>query len=626
MRVYDYEYEEPEYEGYINDERKQELISYLKSNYYKKDNTIPLHLILQKTEDDNEYNFMYNWLKENNITIRGMNGTLTRNIFNYEEIVTKAKNETDLIPVEKQCEYFEKIYNGDKSARKEFIERNLRLAEWVANSPGINRLNIPSDDKISYAYEGLIKAVDHFDARKTYIDKKGEERHYRFSTYATKCIYFTIIKDFYKNNKNSLVNVPIYILEQLDMFADIENRFLAAGIKSEVEDIANIMGIKKEHVEELKKYKNMYEMESLDAVEEEINTDYVVDRIGDTEKIQETLGGYVLDGVYYEPERGNVGGLSFKQAVAKNEDLIGMVNTNLLASSLDEVLNTLTDREAKALKLRFGLEDGESKTLEDVANQFGVSRERLRQIEAKALRKLRHPSRSKKVRDYMDCELAHGYTSSGLSAIIRKRKQNIALKEDTISNNENDLNLSDDTNNLNDLARNDIFVDEFEDPVSDFSKIENVENESTLEDNPQEMVDGNFVENEMSLEDKLVLAIHNLEKAYLELDEKIKTNKQKVEELRKKLSELNLSTLSLEAKIKKVEEILNNCDTDELKNTVEIQNLLERKRRFEEELKSKQEEEKRVSTELQNTESKNQTLKEQQDEIKNDIDDTIQEL
>lgn len=624
MRVHDYEYEEPEYEGYINDERKQELILYLKSNYYKKDNTIPLHLILKKTEDDNEYNFMYNWLKENNITIRGMNGTLTRNIFNYEEIVTKAKNELDLIPVDEQCEYFEKIYNGDKSARNEFIERNIRLAKWVANSPGINRLNIPVDDKISYAYEGLIKAVDNFDARMTYMDKKGEERHYKFSTYAVKCIYFTIIKQFYQNNKNSLVNVPIYFLEQLDIFADIENHFLSNGMKPEIEDIANIMGIKKERVEELKKYKTMYDMESLEAVEEKINTDFVVDGIGDAEKIQETLGGYVLDGVYYEPERCNVGGLSFKQAIDEKEDLIGMVNTNLLANSLDNVLKTLTEREEKVLKLRFGLEDGESKNLEDVGARFGVTRERVRQIEAKALRKLRHPSRSKKIRGFLGCEFAPKYTSTGLSGIIRERKQNMAPKEDTIS--ENDLNLLDHTNYLDDLGSNDGFEDEFENSVSDYSAIENVENENFQEESSQKSLDSDFSEEEMSFEEKLALSIHNLESVYLELDENIKINEQKVKILREKLLELNLSTLSLEAKIKRVEEILNNCDIEELTETVEIKNLLERKRRFEEELKRKQEEEKRTSQELQKTESKNNELKAQQDEIMNKIDDTIQEL
>ncbi|MBP3597303.1 MAG: hypothetical protein J6J60_07915 [Clostridia bacterium] len=669
MRVYDYEYEEPEYEGYISDERKQELILYLKSNYYKKDKTIPLHLILKKTEDDNEYNFMYNWLKENNITIKGMNGTLTRNIFNYEEIVKKAKYETDLIPVEKQSEYFEKIYNGDKSARKEFIAGNLRLAKWVANSPGINKLNIPVDEKVSYAYEGLIKAVDRFDARKTYIDKDGEERHYRFSTYAVKCIYSTIIKEFYENNKNSLVNVPIYFLEQLDTFADIENLFLEKGMKPSVEDIANIMGIKKERVEALKKYKHMYDFESLEATEEVLTADSVVDKVRDSEKIQETIGGYVLDGVYYEPGRDNVGGLEFRQVVDENTDFMGMVNTGLLSSSFDEILKTLTIREAKFLKERFGLEDRNPKSLEEVGNIFEVTKERVRQIEAKALRKLRHPSRSKKIRDFLGCEFAFRYSSNGLSAIIRERKQNMAQKEDIIS--ENDLNLLDHTNNLNDLDSNDIFVDEFENPISDFSEIENVENQIAQEENRQEIVDGDFAEEiedggfaeeiedsgfaeeiedsdfaeeiedggfaeeiedsdfaeeEMALEEKLALAIHNLENVYLELDENIKINKQKSEKLRKKLSELNLSTLSLEEKIKKVDEILNSCSIDELNNIAEIQNLLERKKIFEEELKRKKEEENQVSTDLQNTETKNNTLKEEQEEIMKKIEDTIQEI
>lgn len=626
MRVYDYEYEEPEYEGYISDERKKELISYIKSNYYKKDNTIPLHLILKKTEDNNEYIFMYNWLKENNIIIRGMNGTLTRNVFNYEEIVIKSKKEVGIIPVEEQLEYFEKIANRDKKARHEFIEKNIRLADWVANSPGINRLNIPSEDKTSYAYQGLIKAVDGFDAKKTYIDKNGVEQHYKFSTYATKCIYFTIIREFHENNKNSLVNIPIYALEQLDILTDIENNFLVSGIEPNPKDIADIMGIKEERVEQLKKYKHIYDFESLDAVEEEINTDSVVDRIGDTEKIQETLGGYVLDGVYYEPERGNVGGLSFKQAVDENEDLIGMVNTSLLASSLNEVLNTLTDREAKVLKLRCGLEDGEAKTLEEVAKRFDVTKERIRQIEAKALRKFRHPSRSNKILGFVDCEFAHRYTSSGLSAIISERKLNMVPKEEIISDNGKDLNLSDDAKNFNDLDSKDIFADEFENPVSDFIEVENVESEITQEENPQEIIDGDLAEKEMSLDEKLALAIHNLENAYLELDENIKINEQKVVELRKKLSELNLSTLSVEAKIKKVEEILSGCDMDDLKDSVEIQNLMERKRRFEEELKRKQEEEKKVSTDLKNTESNNQMLKEQQNEIMNKIDDTIQEI
>ncbi len=265
----------------------------------------------------------------------------------------KEIGKVPLLSAEEEIELAKKMEQGDENAKKRLAEANLRLVVSIAKRyVGRGMLFL---DLIQEGNLGLIKAVEKFDYRKGY----------KFSTYATWWIRQAITRAIADQART--IRIPVHMVETINKLIRVSRQLLQElGREPTPEEIAEEMDMPVDRVREILKISQ--EPVSLETP------------IGEEEDSH--LGDFIQDDNVPVPA----------DAAA----------VTLLKEQLVEVLGTLTEREQKVLRLRFGLDDGRARTLEEVGKEFNVTRERIRQIEAKALRKLRHPSRSRKLKDYLD--------------------------------------------------------------------------------------------------------------------------------------------------------------------------------------------------------------------------------
>ena len=275
------------------------------------------------------------------------------NIDDHVKMYLKEIGKVNLLSPDEELELAKRMSEGDEEAKKRLAEANLRLVVSIAKRyVGRGMLFL---DLIQEGNLGLIKAVDKFDYTKGY----------KFSTYATWWIRQAITRAIADQART--IRIPVHMVETINKLVRVSRQMVQElGREPLPEELAKELNMSVEKVREISKISQ--EPVSLETP------------IGEEEDSH--LGDFIPD----------------DDAPAPSE----AASFVLLKEQLVEVLKTLTPREAKVLKLRFGLEDGRQRTLEEVGKEFDVTRERIRQIEAKALRKLRHPSRSKRLKDFLD--------------------------------------------------------------------------------------------------------------------------------------------------------------------------------------------------------------------------------
>lgn len=265
----------------------------------------------------------------------------------------KEIGRVQLLSAAEEIELAKRIEQGDEEAKRRLAEANLRLVVSIAKRyVGRGMLFL---DLIQEGNMGLIKAVEKFDFQKGF----------KFSTYATWWIRQAITRAIADQART--IRIPVHMVETINKLIRVQRQLLQDfGREPTPEEVAEEMELTPEKVREI-----------LKIAQEPVSLETPIGEEDDSH-----LGDFIED----------------QEALAPSD----AAAYELLKEQLEDVLDTLTDREENVLRLRFGLDDGRTRTLEEVGKVFGVTRERIRQIEAKALRKLRHPSRSKRLKDFLE--------------------------------------------------------------------------------------------------------------------------------------------------------------------------------------------------------------------------------
>ena len=265
----------------------------------------------------------------------------------------KEIGKIDLLSSEEELELAKRIAEGDEEAKKRMVEANLRLVVSVAKhylGRGMQLLDLIQEGNM-----GLLKAVDKFDYTKGY----------KFSTYATWWIRQSITRAVADQART--IRIPVHMVETINRVSRTSRALVQElGREPTLQEISSRLGIDEDKIAEVMK-----------IAQDPVSLETPVGEEDDSH-----LGDFIQDSDAAEPAES--------------------ASYNMLRQQLNEVMQTLSPRECKVLRLRFGLEDGRAHTLEEVGKEFDVTRERVRQIEAKALRKLRHPSRSKILKDFLN--------------------------------------------------------------------------------------------------------------------------------------------------------------------------------------------------------------------------------